>query len=367
MPRFLDIVQQEAIMDEDKLCALCAQKNVWDYFGIEKDAFLDLSDAKKIQLTKKFCFENVKHSTPSINLSIGNAVQNSSGINLTKITENNGVRTEMSLLTNTSERKPKSVLKWKDFGFFDSEICEFNIEKVNMPENTLFYVNQGYQSYKDNKKVYYNDIFIIAQIMPVAHQPKDIESYVLNNGEVKILRSRYDPVSGEFLGIEYCIAVITVRNDPEEQFFDYGYSKDNSKTLYSTRKVKIPSSFKSTVFGIYKNKYEGGAFSDELSSRIFFYLPSTVDRNEKIMKHLTSVYLKPFNVNHESIGENFDPSSNDFDRQSVISYMKTVAEQSSQNLKRNADAFLSTFKQDNEKLLWPGGKRTKSEKFALTY
>ena len=55
---------------------------------------------------------------------------------------------------------------WKDFGFFGSEICEFNIEKVKMPENTLFYVNQGYQSYKDNKKVYYNDIFIIAQIMP---------------------------------------------------------------------------------------------------------------------------------------------------------------------------------------------------------
>ena len=273
----------------------------------------------------------------------------------------------MSLLTNNSEKNPKSVSMWKDFGFFGSEICEFNIEKINMPKNTLFYANQRYQSYKDNKKVYYSDIFIIAQIMPLAHQPKDIESYDLKDDEVKILRSRYDPVSGEFLGIEYCIAVITVRNDPEEQFFDYGYSKDNSKTLYSTRKVKIPSSFKSTVFGIYKNKYEGGAFSDQLSSRIFFCLPSTVDRNEKIMKHLTWVYLKPFNVNHESIGENFDPSSNDFNRQSVISYMRKVAEQSSQNLKRNADAFLSTFKHDNEKLFWPGGKRTKSEKFALTY
>ena len=278
-----------------------------------------------------------------------------------------GVRTEMSLLTNNSEKTPKSVSMWKDFGFFGSEICEFNIEKINMPKNTLFYENQRYQSYKDNKKVYYSDIFIIAQIMPLAHQPKDIESYDLKDDEVKILRSRYDPVSGEFLGIEYCIAVITVRNDLEEQFFDYGYSKDNSKTLYSTRKVKIPSSFKSTVFGIYKNKYKEGAFSDELSSRIFFYLPSTVDRNEKIMKHLTSVYLKPFNVNHESIGENFDPSLNDFARQSVISYMRKVAEQSSQNLKRNADAFLSTFKHDNEKLFWPGGKRTKSEKFALTY
>ena len=85
------------------------------------------------------------------------------------------------------------------------------------------------------------------------------------------------------------------------------------------------------------------------------------------MKHLSSVYLKPYNVNYETIGENFDPSPNDFDRDLVVSYMKKVAEQSSQNLKRNADSFLSTFNHDNEKLLWPGGKRTKSDRFALTY
>ena len=318
------------------------------------------------EVEKCHYLENISFPTSrGIDFSIGKALQNSSGINLTKITENAGARTEMSLSTSPLE-KPKSVSMWKDFGFFGREICEFNIEKVNMPENTLFYVNQGYQSYKDNKKVYYN-IFITAQIMPLAHQPKDIENYELKDDEVKILRSRYDPVSGEFLGIEYCIGVITVRNDPEEQFFDYGYTKDNSKILYSTKKVKIPSSFKSTVFGIYKNKYEVGASSDELSSRIFFYLPSTVDRNEKIMKHLTSVYHKPYNINYETIDENFDPSSNDFDRDSVVSYMEKVAEQSSQNLKRNADAFLSTFKHDNEKLLWPGGKRTKSDRFALTY
>ena len=75
--------------------------------------------------------------------------------------------------------------------------------------------------------------------MSLAHQPKDIESYVLKDDEVKILSSRYDPVSGEFLEIEYCIALITVRNDLEEQFFDYGYDKENSKTLYSTKKLKF--------------------------------------------------------------------------------------------------------------------------------
>ena len=79
MSKFLDIVQQKATMDEDKLCVLCARKNIWDYFGIEKDTFLNLSEGKKIQLTKKFYFENVNYSTPgSIDLSIVSAVQNSS-------------------------------------------------------------------------------------------------------------------------------------------------------------------------------------------------------------------------------------------------------------------------------------------------
>ena len=110
---------------------------------------------------------------------------------------------------------------WKSHGFFDTESCDFSIEKASMPENTLYYINQGYQSYKNSKKVYYNDVYIIAQILPLAMQSKDIGSYQLKDDEVlRILRTRYDPISGEFLGIEYCIGLITVKNDADEQFFD---------------------------------------------------------------------------------------------------------------------------------------------------
>ena len=98
--------------------------------------------------------------------------------------------------------------------------------------------------------------------MPLAHQPKDIESCELKEGEVKILRPRYNPTIGEFLGIEYAIGIITVCNDPNEQFFDYGYNKENDKVLYCTRKLKIPNSFKTTIFGMHKIQYEGSAFDE---------------------------------------------------------------------------------------------------------
>ena len=114
----MDFIQQEVTMDEDKLRILCSRKNIQDYFGIEKDAFLNLTEAKQIQLTKKFYFENVNLTEKSVDFSIGNAIQNSSGVNLTKITENDGVRTEMSLLTNASEKKNEECFNVERFCFF---------------------------------------------------------------------------------------------------------------------------------------------------------------------------------------------------------------------------------------------------------
>ena len=191
MSSILGIVKQQQQMpvDEDKLRVLCARKNVLDYFGLDRD-FLNLSEAKQLQLVQKFYFENLPGSSKTnIDSSIGSAIQNSTGLSMTKIIKSGNDWTEMTLSTNATEEKTvKSINMWKNYGFFGTESCDFSIEKANMPESTVYYVNQGYQSYKDSKKVYYNDVFIIAQIMPLSMQPKDIESYQLKDDEVKILR-----------------------------------------------------------------------------------------------------------------------------------------------------------------------------------
>ena len=285
-----------------------------------------------------------------------------------KIIENEDGRSEMTVSTVKSVEWGKKCLNlWKNFGYFGNEFCLIFFEKANLPENSVFYVNQAYQSMKDGKKVCYTDVYILAQIMLLSQQSKDIESYEPKENEVKILRARYKPIGSEFLGTENCIALITVRNDAQEQFFDYGYTKENATVLYSTRKLKIPNSFKTTIFGQHRMQYERGAFDGEKHSNIYFYLPSTVDRNEKINKYLSSVNLKPFAVNLDDIAEGFNPADPNFNRSAVVEFMKKVAPQSSQKLKRNENAFLSTVSHDNEKLLWPGGKRTQNDKLVLTY
>ena len=119
--------------------------------------------------------------------------------------------------------------------------------------------------------------------MPLTHQPKDIESYELKENKVKILRAKYDVVSGEFFGIEYCVAFYNNKIRSRWQFFDYCYHKDNSKVLYSTRKLKIPNSFKTTIFGHHKTLYESGAFDEQEFSKLYFYLPQLSTETRKLI------------------------------------------------------------------------------------
>ena len=86
-------------------------------------------------------------------------------------------------------------------------------------------------------------------------------------------------------------------------------------------------------------------FAEQKHSDIFFYLLATADRNEKINRYLSSVHRKPFTVDRNYLGEEFN-TANIKDRSAIVSYMTKVAHQSSQNLKRNADALLSSIAHD---------------------
>ena len=185
MANLLNIAnQQQTSIDEDKLRILCSEQNVWHHFGLDREVFSALSDAKQLQMVRKFYFDNMLNFSKSgafnVDLSIGSAVRNASGVSMRKVTESGNDRTEVTVDTLNSEEKVKKCINlWRNFGCFGTESCDFSIEKAKLPKNTIFYINQAYQSFKDSKKVYYTDVFILAQIMPLAQQAKDIESYEL--------------------------------------------------------------------------------------------------------------------------------------------------------------------------------------------
>ena len=187
---------------------------------------------------------------------------------------------------------------WPEFGFFKQQPCDYGTEKENYPENTVLYINQAYQSYKDNKKVYYAVFFIIGQINECLNPPENIDSYEFKEREIKIYRPRYDTVTGQFLGLYETLGYLTVRGDANECFLDYGYSKKDSKTLYSFQRRRMPNSFSRTLFNRHQTQYESGALSTKFSG-LYLFLPSITDRVENINRHRGSVNLLPVEISEE--------------------------------------------------------------------
>ena len=93
-----------------------------------------------------------------IDSGISNAVQQSLKLSMEKVLENGTLETTIS-----AEREPQkknSVDRWGKNDFFSSQVCDLSMEKANLPEMTIFYGNQGYLNYKDNKKIYITSTYI---------------------------------------------------------------------------------------------------------------------------------------------------------------------------------------------------------------
>ena len=117
--------------------------------------------------------------------------------------------------TITAEKDPiglkcNSPDLWLKCGYFKQQACGFSVEKTNMPKMTAFYINQAYLSYKDNKEIYYCGVFILSQVRPMLKPPEDLKNYVPKENKAKIVRPKYDVVSGQFLGLVETVGYLTV-------------------------------------------------------------------------------------------------------------------------------------------------------------
>ena len=236
----------------------------------------------------------------------------------------NYVHGSLSDATITAEKSSSRKLKWtdcwSDSGYFKQDCNKFSFVKANIPEITLFYLNNAslYAS-KNDDTYFYAENYIIAQIIPLANSPTDLSTYELKPDEVKILKTQYNVSTGQFLELIESIGQIAVRGDAGETFFDYGFDQN---------KGKIPNCFRSGMFSIYNEKLQQGKLSTDFS-RVYYYIPPTTDRIEPINQHMGNVHLKPIHVGEGEFGEGFNPLVLDTDsperkrdRESVIKVLK---------------------------------------------
>ena len=260
------------------------------------------------------------------------------------------MKTQLFIRSSASDDEKLSDEKvWKNNGLFKYIRPELNLEKVNIPENCLFYINQSFLlTVKNGDIAMYNQNFIIGQLIFAANQPKEIETYQCLPHEVKLLSCVYDLETGEFKGIREQLAYIVLRGDEHEIFFSYGFGKNKSKILYLFSKQQIPDAFISTSFKKHFNEIMNGKRNEE-SSSLFFFLPSVSDRKKTINQWKNNPCLTPIDFNIDFIesfssqNEKFQPNLLNSDDnklrdpqvEMLYGLFKHMAQISNQNLQRN--------------------------------
>ena len=272
----------------------------------------------------------------------------------------------------------------KKFGkktvFFKDIRPELNLEKVNMPENTLYYVNQAFLSTVKNGEIaMYVQNFRTGQLIFTANQPKDILQYECLPNEVKLLSCVYDLETGEFKGVRLQLAYIILRGDEQELFLSYGFDKSKSKVLYSYSKQQIPDAFVSTSYKKHFNEIMNEKRNED-SSSLFYFLPSISDRKESINQwknnpslvpiDFTIDFIQSFPTQNEKFRPDFlnstDSKLRDPQVEMLYSVFRHIAQVSNQNLERNIAYLNLKQNRSSTEMEW-SNNRFDSSKFKLTY
>ena len=73
---------------------------------------------------------------------------------------------------------------WSEHQSFKQQPCDFHMDRDNFPENSIIYINRGYLTGKDNKRILYADCYVLGQTIEAINPPENITS-------VKIPRSSF--------------------------------------------------------------------------------------------------------------------------------------------------------------------------------
>ena len=288
----------------------------------------------------------------------------------------------MTLNDDNDSRKFETMQK--SHGFFKEQKTDLTINKPNFPENTLVYVNQRSISPIKGEQAIYLEFVILGKILPLANpDPKiNLDNHDFKDNEVLLFVPSYNTKTELYQGLKK-VRCITLRGDANERFFSYGYNKKNSKVLFCTVKQPLPNIFQCTAFKKHMSYLldESQKKSNMYMSHMFLLLPSTLDRKKDIIQFKNNIHLHPIDVSYNDLKElnsksDFNPVhlDNKTSRQNFLPIfykcMKSTAEISDHNLKRNSDAFLSSGGKidPNTQFAWIDNSHVEAEqKFKLTY
>lgn len=101
------------------------------------------------------------------------------------------------------ERGNRVRLREKNFRYQE---CDLLLDEHNIPDNTIFYINQAYSCSEFGKEVL-RYIFVLGQIVPFLNQPADPSEYDMKENHVKFLVPEHD-ANGDAFMLQKCVAYL---------------------------------------------------------------------------------------------------------------------------------------------------------------
>ena len=221
--------------------------------------------------------------------------------------EDQQLKTQMlKSLKDDESKKTKTVGSGN--GFFDEQRSDLTITKPNFPENTMVHVNQESISTVKGGHAIYLQFVILGQLMPVANPDLqiDLENHQFKDHETCLFLPIYNKATGMYGGLTKTLAHITLRGDVDERFYSYDYNNEKSALLYCVNRQPLPNIFHCTAF-----KQHHGFLLDKNKkksefSKMFLFLPSTMNRKENFLQWLDHVHLHPVDVTYDELKDDFN-------------------------------------------------------------
>ena len=130
------------------------------------------------------------------------------------------LKSQLMMSFQDDEATKGSEFIWPQHGFFGEQNVDLTINKANIPELTLCYINQARVSLvKSGERAVYCDNVVISQIMPMAvpDPSTDLTTYEPNENEAIIYVPLYNVNTGLFRGLCRKLGLITVHGDEQER------------------------------------------------------------------------------------------------------------------------------------------------------
>ena len=178
---------------------------------------------------------------------------------------------------------------------FQDQRNDLIIAKPNFPENTLVHINNGSGTLVKGGHALDLEYVVIGKILPLANLPPgiDLDKHDYKDNKVLIFTPHYDTANGLYRGLTKKLVYITLRGDLNENFYSYGFCKQNSKVLFCTVRQPLPNIFQCTAFKQHLSFLMSQNQENLKFSKMFMFLPQLLIEKRKFSSIMTmSIYVQ---------------------------------------------------------------------------